>query len=65
MINTVTVVKPEFLAIFIYPLLILLCMKGWEHIGNFGESLKMYGKGEIRRLVDERGSVIVEYRMGT
>ncbi len=40
-------------------------MQGWECIGNFGESLRMYGKGELRRLVDERGSVVVEYRMGT
>ncbi|MEA2053656.1 MAG: hypothetical protein U9O96_00840 [Candidatus Thermoplasmatota archaeon] len=40
-------------------------MQGWEHIGNFGESLRVYGKGELRKLVDISGSVIVEYRMGT
>lgn len=40
-------------------------MKGWEHISNFGESLKVYGKGELRRIVDDRGSVVVEYKMGT
>jgi len=38
-------------------------MQGWDQIGIFGESLKMYSKGEMRRLVDISGSVIVEYRM--
>ncbi len=38
-------------------------MRGWEHIDNFGESLRIYGKGNLRRLVDKRGRVILEYKM--
>ncbi len=38
-------------------------MRGWVHIDNFGESLKIYGKGKMRRLVDNKGRIIVEYRM--
>lgn len=38
-------------------------MQGWDEIGTFGQSLKMYGKGERRRLVDDTGSVVVEYRL--
>jgi len=40
-----------------------IVMRGWKHIDNFGESLKIYGKGEMRRLVDPTGEVVVEYRM--
>ena len=38
-------------------------MQGWDEIGTFGHSLKMYSKGDWRRLVDDTGSVVVEYRM--
>lgn len=38
-------------------------MRGWKHIDNFGESLKIYGKGELRRLVDDEGKVVIEYKM--
>ena len=38
-------------------------MRGWEEIGIFGESLKIYKKGNLRRLVDEHGKVVIEYVM--
>ena len=38
-------------------------MRGWVHIDNFGESLRIYGKGSVRRLVDKKGKVVLEYRM--
>ncbi len=38
-------------------------MRGWEHIDNFGEGLRIYGKGNMRRLVDSEGKIVVEYRM--
>lgn len=39
-------------------------MQGWDHIENIGESLRVYRKGDLRRLVDKAGKVIVEYKMG-
>jgi hypothetical protein len=38
-------------------------MRGWTHIDNFGESLKIFGKGDQRRLVDTCGKVVMEYQM--
>jgi len=38
-------------------------MRGWEEIGIFGESLKIYKKGNLRRLVDNRGKIVIEYTM--
>jgi len=38
-------------------------MRGWEEVGIFGESLRIYKKGNARRLIDEKGRVVVEYRM--
>jgi len=38
-------------------------MQGWDHIENIGESLKVYRKGELRRLVAEDGRVIAEYKI--
>jgi len=38
-------------------------MRGWVHIDNFGESLRIYGKGRVRRLVDRKGNIVLEYRM--
>ncbi len=39
-------------------------MQGWDHIENIGESLKVYRKGDLRRLVDKEGRVIAEFKMG-
>lgn len=36
-------------------------MRGWRHIDNFGESLKIVGKGNLRRLINKKGETIVEY----
>jgi len=38
-------------------------MQGWDHIENIGESLKVYGKGKLRRLVTKDGRVIAEYKI--
>jgi len=38
-------------------------MRGWVEIGVFGESLKIYKKGSIRRLVDRDGNIVIEYKM--
>jgi len=37
-------------------------MRGWEYIDNFG-NLRIYGKGNIRRIVDQKGNIIVEYKV--
>jgi len=46
-----------------YKAVCLKNMRGWEEIGIFGESLKIYKKGNTRRLIDENGKVVIEYRM--
>ena len=38
-------------------------MRGWVEIGIFGENMKIYKKGNLRRLVDEKGRVVIEYSM--
>ncbi len=38
-------------------------MRGWKEIGRFGESIKIMRRGSMRRLVDNRGKVVIEYRM--
>ncbi len=38
-------------------------MRGWEYIDNFGESLKIYGKGNLRRLIDAKGRIVIEYKV--
>jgi hypothetical protein len=40
-------------------------MQGWEHIGTFGRTFQMYSKGEQRRIIDQKGHVVVEYDMRT
>ena len=38
-------------------------MRGWEEVGTFGESLKIYKRGDIRRLIDKNGRIVIEYKM--
>jgi hypothetical protein len=46
-----------------YKTVCLISMRGWEEVGIFGESLRIYKKGNARRLIDEKGRIVVEYRM--
>ncbi len=38
-------------------------MRGWIHIDNFGNDLRIYGKGSMRRLVGKNGEIVLEYRV--
>jgi len=38
-------------------------MRGWEEVGMFGESLKIYKKGDARRIIDKKGKIVIEYKL--
>lgn len=56
--NIYTIKNKSFIKIFYYKI-----MRGWEEIGRFGESLKIYKRGNSRRLIDEKGKIVIEYKM--